>query len=177
MKCEQTDSCSSWAIIDDVCHMNNFEASPGDFGGTQAVFTTRRPGNLIRKTTVQAPTQITSAQNLLGGFYNHGAETCCLIGESLTPRTAFIRFDFATPTLVKEVAVRSHYDNYPPELLTDQTKVYAIESGNWNEVGNFPGGKHQETRSIYLSPPRRVDAIAISQDDGRKLTICMVEIF
>ena len=157
--------------------MNNLEASPDYSGGTQAVFTTRRPGNLILKTTVRAPTQITSAQNLLGGIYNHGVNTCCLINGNPTPRTAFIRFDFTTLTLVKEVVVQGHYDNWLPELPTDQTKIYAIEAGNRNEVGDFPGGKNQEARSFYLTPPRRVDAIAISQDDGRKLVICMVEIF
>ena len=67
---------------------------------------------------------------------------------------------------------------YEPEMPTENTKIYAIASGKWIELGNYANGQPLETRSFYLSRPIPVDAIAIAQEQpNRQLTICFVEIF
>ena len=182
MQCEISDYCTSWTLFEDKCLINNYVVSPGDFGGTQAMFTNRKPGNLIGMTTLSAPTIFGGGSrgpgNLVKGLFNHdGLATCCVIYGSATPRTGYFKFDFATPTVVQEVTMMGHYVNWEPELPNENTKIYVIISGNWIELGNFPNGTPMEIRSFFQTPPKAVDAVAIVQEDTRALAICYVEIF
>ena len=120
------------------------------------MFTNRRPGNLIKRTTASSPSQLDTdrtAQNLLKGIQNFdGWKTSCLINQGE------ITFAFPTPTVVREVVVMGHFLYYEPELPTENTKIYAIASGHRIELGNYANGKPLETRSFFslhqdLLPP------------------------